>query len=272
MPAAMAPFASWISLTSPWVIAMSRPVPDVPAAASTSSRPCPPARTPGASCRNRPRSLIRPVRCSSATASTIPEPQMPTAGAPSIVRTSGGRRRRQPDGLDRPRRGAHAVADVGTLEGGAGRARGRREVAHPGPAQHDLRVGADVHAELDRVDPVEVRSQDHGDVVGAHEAADVGQHVDACIGRHPQAKVAGADVGRRRHRRHERRQGELAGRQAQQEVVHRRVAHDAAVGHLVARDSRRGAEAPDAGRRAPCGRLAPGRPPRRGCARRGRAG
>ena len=83
----------------------------------------------------------RPGRAAAATASRSPEPQSPCAGASPIVW-----RRRSPsatlDAVDGPDGRAHAVADLGALERGAGGGR-----AGPQPlarAQQHLAVGADV--------------------------------------------------------------------------------------------------------------------------------
>ena len=119
-----------------------------------------------------PSAVTTPARNSSATTSMIPEPQMPVI--PARRRDGLGERRARrpgvdadhpeprlerlavdPDPLDRAGRGALAAADLGALEGGAGRARGGEEP--PSVAQHDLGVRADV--------------DDEGQAIGAGVAA-----------------------------------------------------------------------------------------------------
>ena len=123
MPARMAPLANWISWMSLRVTTTSLPWPLCAAGTSTySARRFSSRRTPGASRRSTPRESTTPASVSSATASRMPEPQMPTAGCPPMVVTCTAPSRMRTRSTA-PGRGAHAVVDVGALEG---RPRGAR--------------------------------------------------------------------------------------------------------------------------------------------------
>ena len=98
-----------------------------------------------------------------------------------------------PDALDGARRRALAAADLGTLEGGPGRARRGEEPALV--AEHDLRVRADVDDQGHPVGLVRLLGEDHPGRVGADVAGDARQHVD------PRAGM-GAQAQRRRRRPH----------------------------------------------------------------------
>ena len=119
---------------------------------------------------NRPISFIRPVRSSSLSRSTRPDPQMPCGRA---VADHAERERAvvvERDVLDRAVQRRHAARDRAALERRPGRARRRQD---PVPVAEDqLGVGADVH---DRDEPIfvrEVHRQHAGRRIGADVPAD----------------------------------------------------------------------------------------------------
>ena len=129
------------------------------------------------------------------------------------------------DPLDGAGRGALAADDLGALEGRAGRARRGEQ---PAPvAEHDLGVRADVDDERHPLGVVRLLGQDHAGRVGARR----GRRCTA--GRRPArpgwarrpssaAVVLDGPIGRQR----ERRAAERRRVDAEQEVVHDRVADD----------------------------------------------
>ena len=140
-----------------------------------------------------------------------------------------------PDPLDRAGRGALATADLGTLEGRPGRARRGEQPALV--AEHDLRVRADVDDERHPVGLVRLLGEDDPGRVGADVAGDARQHVD------PGARM-GAQAQRGRRGPHgpvggqrERRAAEWRRIDAEQQVVHDRVAHDRQLEDLDALDA-----------------------------------
>ena len=139
-----------------------------------------------------PSSVTTPARNSSATTSMIPEPQIPvmpvsaTAAAKSGLVRPGvdaddpeARLERvavDADALDGAGRGALATADLGALEGRAGRARRGEQPALV--AEHDLGVRADVDDEGHAVGLVRLLGEDDAGRVGPDVAGDARQHVD----------------------------------------------------------------------------------------------
>ena len=115
----------------------------------------------------RPEPSSRPTRTSSAQASTRPEPHTPT-GSSSPITPSTDAVVVDAHGLDRARRGAHAAADLGRLEGRAG-GRGRRQQA-VARAEGDLAVRADVDEQAQPAVALQAAGQQARDDV----AADVG--------------------------------------------------------------------------------------------------
>ena len=109
-----------------------------------------------------------------------------------MTRNRGSRVRVDADALDRAGRGPLAAADLGALEGGAGRRRGREQAV--AVAEHDLGVGADVDDER-RPRSVGRLGEDHAGGVGADVAGDAGQDVDA--GARMGAQVRGPRPGGR---------------------------------------------------------------------------
>ena len=69
-----------------------------------------------------------------------------------------------------------------------------------------------------------IDGQQHGHMVGAYIAGDIGQQVQVAAGRDVQAHVPRLDVQGRPHGRHIGRQRQLLDRQTQEEVVHGGVA------------------------------------------------
>ena len=155
-----------------------------------------PRRPAGKAPSTTPSAVTTPARNSSATASMIPEPQMPVIPTPAEASAKPGssdqsvaaddpeprleRDRVDPHPLDGARRGALPGADLGALERRAG---GARRGEEPVPvAEHELRVGADVHDQPDGVRQVRLVGEDDARRVGADVARDARQDVDARAG------------------------------------------------------------------------------------------
>ena len=177
----------------------------------------------------------------------MPEPQMPvTPVLPGRLREGGIVRPQfaadhlearlqgvsvDPHPLDRTRRRALAIADLRTLEGRARRRGAGEQLVLV--AQDDLGVGADVDEERDLVVEPGRLGQDHAGAVGADMAGDAGQHVDPAarvdrvqveVGRE---QVEGAVGGQR-----EGRSAQLDRVDAQEQVVHDRVADEHQLQHV----------------------------------------
>ena len=129
-----------------------------------------------------------------------------------------------PDALDGARRGALAAGDLGALEGRPGRARCREQPALV--AEHDLGVRADVDDERHPLGEVRLLGQDHAGRVGADVAGDAGQDVDARTGVDEQAELGRGRVDRPVRGERERRAAERGRVDAEQEVMHDRVADE----------------------------------------------
>ena len=134
--------------------------------------------------------------------------------------------------LDGAGRGPLAGADLGALEGRTGRAGCRQQPA--GVAEHDLGVRADVHDERHLLRAVGRLGQHHAGGVGAHVAGDAGQHVQPRAGvDRLQPDVAGAGVDGTVGGQGEGRRAERHRVDAQQQVMHDRVAHHAQLEDVV---------------------------------------
>ena len=129
-----------------------------------------------------------------------------------------------PDPLDRAGRGALAAADLGALERRAGRAR-RGEESAP-VAQHDLGVRADVHDQRQAIGLVRLLGEDHAGRVGAHVPGDAWQEVDASAGVRDEPELRGGGLHRAIRRERKRRAPERRRVDAEEQVVHDRVADD----------------------------------------------
>ena len=137
--------------------------------------------------------------------------------------------------LDRAGRGPLAAADLRALEGRARRARGGEEPI--AVAEHDLGVRADVDDQVDLVAQVRPLGEDHARGVGADVARDAGQHVGAGAGMDGEAELGRRQPHRLVDRERERRAAELGRVEAEQEVVHDRVADERDLEDVVARDA-----------------------------------
>ena len=129
--------------------------------------------------------------------------------------------------LDRPGRGALAAADLRALEGRSGGARAGEQPA--AVAEHDLRVGADVHQQRELIGQVRALGEDDTGGIRADVAGDARQGVDACAGIEVQGDLARLEAQGFIGREREGRAAELDRIDAEHEVVHDRVADD---GHL----------------------------------------
>ena len=138
--------------------------------------------------------------------------------------------------FDRARRRALAAGDLSALEGRAGR-RGAGEQPLAG-AEHDLGVGADVDEKGQLVLEVRTLRQHDPGGVRADMAGDAGQGVGEGPGRDFKAELArprliGAVDGQR-----EGRAAELGRIEAENEVVHDRIADQCHLQDFAARDAR----------------------------------
>ena len=138
--------------------------------------------------------------------------------------------------LDRARRGALAAGNLGALEGRAGRRGGGDQPLLV--AEHDLGVGADIDQERDLLAAMRAFGERRAGGVGADMAGDAGEGVDARAFVDRQADVAGAEVQRVGDGERERRAAELGRVDAEEEVVHDRVADEDALEDLVGGDRR----------------------------------
>ena len=133
-----------------------------------------------------PSSLTMPARYISATASMMPEPQMPVtpnactdsakpgssdqASEPMTLKRTSSRLAVDAHALDGARGGALAATDLGAFERRAGRTRaGQQAVAI---AEDDLCIGAHVDDERGFFEQVRLLGEHHGCCVGAHVARD----------------------------------------------------------------------------------------------------
>ena len=185
-----------------------------------------------------PSGVMIPARYISAIASMIPEPQTPVTprslgrlGEARIVRPEIAadhlearlqRRAVDAHALDRARRGALAAGDLRALEGGAGR-RGAGEQALA-IAEHDLRVGADVDEQRQLVAKVGRLGEHDAGRVGADMAGDAGQRIDEGAGRDVEAEVSRARLVGAVDRQREGRAAEFGRIEAEEEMMHDRIA------------------------------------------------
>ena len=140
-----------------------------------------------------------------------------------------------PDALDGARRRALAAADLGALEGRAGRARRGEQPSLV--AEDDLGVRADVDDERHPLRLVGLLGEDDPGRVGADVTGDARQDVDARAGMGAQAELRGGGADRPVRGERERRATERRRIDAEQEVVHDRVADDRELEDLDALDA-----------------------------------
>ena len=130
--------------------------------------------------------------------------------------------------------------------------------------EHDLGVRADVHDEGQVVGEVRLLGEDHPGRVRADVPGDAGQDVDPGARMGPQPELRGRQLQGGVDGQRERRRAQWRRVDAQDQVVHDRVADEGELEDLDALDPGRDWRAWRAGRRAPCGppRSARGRRPR----------
>ena len=132
-----------------------------------------------------------------------------------------------------PRRRPLAAADLGALERRTGRAR-RRE--HPFPvAEHDLGVGADVHHEADLIPLIGRLGEDDARAIGTHVPRHAREHIHPRPRMELEVECACEQIDRAVDRERERRLAQLHRIQAEQEVVHDRIADHRDVEDLLRR-------------------------------------
>ncbi len=145
------------------------------------------------------------------------------------------------DALDGAGCCALARGELGALEGGAGgRAAGEEAAA---VAQHDLGIGADIDHQHHLVLEVRAFGEQHARGVGADMAGDAGQRVDAGgIVDRGEADLGGVELDGAVGGEREGGAAELGRVDAEQEVVHDRVADEDQLEDVVGVDHRLGGE------------------------------
>ena len=138
--------------------------------------------------------------------------------------------------LDRARGRTLAGLDLRAFEGGAGR-RGRGQQPRA-VAEHDLGIGADIDDQHRLVRPVRGFGKDHARRIGADVARDAGQDVDARTRIDVEVDVARRQGKPAGGREREGRAAQLGRVDAEQQMVHDRVADEGRVENVAARDAR----------------------------------
>ena len=138
--------------------------------------------------------------------------------------------------LDGAGRGALAAGDLRALEGRAGR-RGAGDEAAP-VAEHQLGVGADIDEQRQFVAQIRPFGEHHAGRIGADMAGDAGQAIDEGAGRDvkvefARARLEGAVEGQR-----ERRAAEFGRIEAEEQMMHDRIADHRDLENIGAGDPR----------------------------------
>ena len=115
-----------------------------------------------------------------------------------------------------------AAGDLRTFEGGTGRRRRRQQPV--AIAQHDLGVGADIDDQGHLVGEMRRLGQDHAGCIGADMARDAGQHEDTRVRMDFEIDLGGPDRDRPIGRERKGRTAELDRVNAEQQVMHDRIA------------------------------------------------
>ena len=117
-----------------------------------------------------------------------------------------------------------AGADLGAFKGRSGRTgAGQQPLV---VAEHDFRIGTDVHQQADRPAPVGLLAKHHPSGIGADMTGDTGQQIGYGAWIDLKAKVSGRQVDRLLHRQREGRPAQLHRADAEQQMMHDRVAHE----------------------------------------------
>ena len=138
--------------------------------------------------------------------------------------------------LDRARRGALAAADLRAFERGSGRARAGEQPA--AVAEDDLGVGADVDQQRHRIRQIGPLGEHDARGVGADVPGDARQHVDARVAVNREVDLGRPQRQRRIGRERERRAAQLERADAEQQVMHDRIADERRFEDVLARDAR----------------------------------
>ena len=129
----------------------------------------------------------------------------------------------EPDAVDGAERRAHAAAQLGALECGAGgRGAGPEVVAR---AQQHLAVGADVHRDPPLRRLADAGGQRHRYRVGAHEAGHDGEEADARLRIHLEEELARGELERMSQHGRVGRKPHMRRIDAEEEMVHAGIAH-----------------------------------------------
>ena len=135
-----------------------------------------------------------------------------------------------------PGGGALAAADLRAFERGTGGTRAREEAA--AVAEDDLGVGADVDQQRHRIRQIGPLGQHHARGIRADVPGDARQHVDACVPVNGEVDLGRPEGQRGIGRERERRAAQLQRTDAEQQVVHDRVADERRLEDVLARDAR----------------------------------
>ena len=137
--------------------------------------------------------------------------------------------------LDRAGRRALAAGNLRALEGRAGRRRaGEQALA---VAEHDFGVGADIDDEPQLVAEIGRLGEHDAGRVGADMAGDAGQRIDEGAGRDVEAEIARPRLVGAVDRQREGRAAELGRIEAEDEMMHDRIADQRRFEDLAARDA-----------------------------------
>ena len=141
------------------------------------------------------------------------------------------RLRMDADTLDRARCRTLPAGNLCTLKRRASRAGGGEQTV--AVAQHDLRVGAYVHKQRHRLALVRGFGEDHRGGIGPNVSGDAGQHITAGVGVQQQIQIRGSRPHLQIRGKCEGRPAQFDGVDAQQQVVHDRVAHEHGLDHIL---------------------------------------
>ena len=137
--------------------------------------------------------------------------------------------------LDGAGRGALAAGDLRAFEGRAGR-RGAGEQAIP-IAKHQFGIGADIDEQGQFVAQIGPFGEHDAGGVGADMAGDAGQAIDESAGRDIEAEFARARLKGAVECQRERRAAKLGRIEAEEQMMHDRIADDGDFENIAARDA-----------------------------------
>ena len=139
------------------------------------------------------------------------------------------------DALDRAGRRSLPAGNLGALEGRAGRGRAREQAL--AVTEHDLGVGAHIDDEPHLVAEIGRLGQHHAGGVGADVAGDARQRIDERPGRDVEAEIPRPRLMGAVDRQREGRSADLGRIEAEDEMMHDRIADQCRLDNLISRDA-----------------------------------